>query len=255
MMMTRKDLPMTVKHSIHSHGACLSSLLHGQITLQSVDRIQTGILQELCPTISNQSVIRSMLIWHIATTLCSYKSEASMVAAERDTIKHHEVATTLSDYCAYLLFYAPELVTKNYRSTQISMEVLQSTAQQCLGGCRSTDELLNKLSNFQPKGSQDDDDDHAQYRNFRGKDNYDKYEAILASGRKLGFDIIRLFPDNKARWKMLAMLWTEKLMSIAPSDNVMEHVKKLATGGEFITHVWAWLTHNGIMTQPTEFFP
>ncbi|CAL4903888.1 unnamed protein product [Urochloa decumbens] len=254
-MMTRRDLPMTVKHSIHSHGACFSSLLHGQVALQSVDRIQTGILQELCPTISHQSVIRSMLIWHIATTLCHYKSEASMVAAERDTIKDHEVATTLSDYCAYLLFYAPELVTKNYRSTQISMEILQSTAQQCLGGCRSTDELLKKLSSFQPKGNQDSGDDQDQQRYFRGKNNYDKYEAILASGRKLGFDILRMFPDNKPRWKMLAMLWTEKLMSVAPSDNVMEHVKKLATGGEFITHVWAWLTHNGIMTQPTEFFP
>ncbi|RCV35949.1 hypothetical protein SETIT_7G280300v2 [Setaria italica] len=176
-MMTRRDLPMTVKHAIHSHGACFSSLVRGQVALQYVDRIQTGILQELCPTISHQSVIRSMLIWHIATTLCTYKSEASMVAAERDTIRDQEVATTVSDYCAYLLFYAPELVTKNYRSTQISMEILQST-------------------------------------------------SIAA-----------------------------KLMSVAPSDTVMEHVKKLATGGEFITHVWTWLTDNGIMTQPTEFFP
>nr|TKW07189.1 hypothetical protein SEVIR_7G291200v2 [Setaria viridis] len=127
-MMTRRDLPMTVKHAIHSHGACFSSLVRGQVALQYVDRIQTGILQELCPTISHQSVIRSMLIWHIATTLCNYKSEASMVAAERDTIRDQEVATTVSDYCAYLLFYAPELVTKNYRSTQISMEILQSTS-------------------------------------------------------------------------------------------------------------------------------
>jgi hypothetical protein len=36
------------------------------------------------------------------------------------------------------------------------------------------------------------------------------------------------------------------LLYIAPSDNTHAHVAQLAEGGEFITHLWALLSHAGI---------
>jgi hypothetical protein len=52
------------------------------------------------------------------------------------------------------------------------------------------------------------------------------------------------------RWNVLAEMWVELLLSVAPSDNVTAHVEKLATGGELITHLWALLTHGGIIDKP-----
>ena len=39
------------------------------------------------------------------------------------------------------------------------------------------------------------------------------------------------------------------MLYVAPSDNVKEHIECLANGGEFITHLWALLTHAGILQR------
>jgi hypothetical protein len=45
---------------------------------------------------------------------------------------------------------------------------------------------------------------------------------------------------------VLADFWVEMLLYAAPSENVKEHIEQLAKGGEFITHLWALLSHAGI---------
>jgi hypothetical protein len=36
---------------------------------------------------------------------------------------------------------------------------------------------------------------------------------------------------------------------IAPSNNARDHIQHLANGGEFLTHLWALLTHAGILER------
>ncbi|CAO2206179.1 unnamed protein product [Urochloa humidicola] len=55
--------------------------------------------------------------------------------------------------------------------------------------------------------------------------------------------------EKDTRWKVLADFWAEKMLYVAPSDNVKDHIERLANGGEFITHLWALLTHAGILER------
>ena len=45
---------------------------------------------------------------------------------------------------------------------------------------------------------------------------------------------------------MLALLWVQTLLYAAPYGDAQRHMRLLAEGGEFITHLWALLYHLGI---------
>uniref|UniRef100_K4A3F5 DUF4220 domain-containing protein n=1 Tax=Setaria italica TaxID=4555 RepID=K4A3F5_SETIT len=72
-------------------------------------------------------------------------------------------------------------------------------------------------------------------------------ETIYRKGLKLGEQLKNVHADRC--WEVLAGFWAEMLLYLAPSDNVKEHVECLAKGGEFITHLWALLTHAGILDR------
>ncbi|OEL18271.1 hypothetical protein BAE44_0020710 [Dichanthelium oligosanthes] len=190
-----------------------------------------------------------MLIWHIATTICDYKTplQDGTVLDENQL-----VATTLSYYCSYLLFYVTELVMENFHSTQLFLQDLQVNAQQCLVGCRSKDAILERLSCLK-KGDKADKADKYKDRADKKGDKADKYKDILAGGAKLADQLMQELPDKAARWELLAEVWVEKLISVTPSNNLTAHTNRLATGGEYITHLWVWLTHKGVLEPPLLF--
>ncbi|XP_062182161.1 uncharacterized protein LOC133886489 [Phragmites australis] len=210
---TRRSLPATVKRAIHAllRSEWLSNVKYGDRTLQ-----RNNMLQDFDWSTSRYpyGAVGSILIWHIATTICDAELSKRLVAGGRSRPRtgdgitdSREVATTLSNYCAYLLFQAPELVTNEIYDERLLMEALQSRIQQYLKGCRSKDDMFDKLSGFQPSEEE--------------------------SARNVGGGV-------------------ELLLTVTPSDCVTGHVKKLATGGELITHLWALLTHGGIIKKPTK---
>ena len=70
-----------------------------------------------------------------------------------------------------------------------------------------------------------------------GKTTGSREEVVLADGIRLGNLIPAKMPDEALRWNVLAEMWVELLLTVAPSENVSAHVKKLAAGGELITHL------------------
>lgn len=75
--------------------------------------------------------------------------------------------------------------------------------------------------------------------------NHEPNEKIFHKGVRLGKQLEGM--EERTCWKVLADFWVEMLLYIAPSDNVKEHIQNLTNGGEFITHLWALLTHAGIL--------
>ena len=73
--------------------------------------------------------------------------------------------------------------------------------------------------------------------------------TILELGGRLGRELRGVVPEAQ-RWKVLADFWAEFILFLAPSSNAEIHTEKLAAGGEFTTHLWAQLTHAGILERP-----
>lgn len=72
---------------------------------------------------------------------------------------------------------------------------------------------------------------------------------MLQRGVKLGKMLEEDVQSSRRRWEVLADLWAEMMLYVAPSDDANQHVEHLARGGEFVTHLWALLSNAGILER------
>ncbi|GLT72756.1 hypothetical protein SLA2020_446610 [Shorea laevis] len=77
----------------------------------------------------------------------------------------------------------------------------------------------------------------------------DPGETIMKRSAVLAKHLIEEIEDNERRWKILADFWADMMLFVAPSDDVTAHAEHLTTGGEFVTHLWALLSHAGILKR------
>ncbi|XBI42143.1 hypothetical protein VPH35_126507 [Triticum aestivum] len=166
--------------------------------------------------------IHTILVWHIATTIS--RNELSLKGND-DLL----VAVRLSDYCAYLVAFVPDMLPGHGYDTRRIFDAVVMEARQRLAGCETLSGRYEKLIT----GLHDDDG------------------TILYKGAELGRQLRDNVPDQGQRWKVLADFWAEFILFLAPSDNADIHAEMLATGGELMTHLWALLTHAGILGRPS----
>jgi hypothetical protein len=168
-----------------------------------------------------------ILVWHVATRLFEMKSTAP--ASPEDMI----AACHLSYYCAYLVAVAPELLPDSAawtrrRYKEVSDDVLAALGAD--GGDESTGERYERLLAELSKDSRD---------------------TVLRRGAELGRHLVEEYGEDEASaCRILADFWSEMVLFVASSENVMGHVQAMARGGEFITLVWALLLHAGVTTRP-----
>ncbi|XP_020162771.1 uncharacterized protein [Aegilops tauschii subsp. strangulata] len=170
---------------------------------------------------------RMVLVWHIATTICA-NQEQDQGTDNSD----RRVATTLSSYCAYLLAFIPDMLPDHsYTATQILDAVILDarkrlgTAKTLSGRCKMM-LRLGKTHNC----------------------NMEQDMSILILGASLADKL--LSENERPPWKLLAGFWADMVLFLAPSDKADVHADHLAAGGEFMTHLWALLTHAGIVHRP-----
>ncbi|KAE8814338.1 hypothetical protein D1007_08403 [Hordeum vulgare] len=165
--------------------------------------------------------IHTILVWHIATTI-------SRNEVQLEGNVNRLVALSLSDYCAYLVAFVPDMLPGHGYDTRRIFDGVVMEARQHLAGCETLSSRCDKLMT-----------------GLHGMDG-----KILDMGAKLGRELTDTVPEEEQRWKLLADFWAEFILFLAPSDNVEIHAEKLTSGGEFMTHLWALLTHAGILERP-----
>ncbi|CAL5092077.1 unnamed protein product [Urochloa decumbens] len=191
----------------------------------------------------------NILLWHIATCYCELveRKKGSLFCQEptaegsngemlspksREEIeKKYRVATALSKYCAYLFVSAPQLLPGQYMKTKSLYEAVVQDARTLLHGAKDKLEAMRRAE--------------CEHRE-EGRPGTDAFLTGVRMGK-----YFQDMSDVSQRWEELADLWVAALVYAAPSDSVEEHVRHLSMGGEFITHLWAFLSHAGILKWET----
>ncbi|KAK9750639.1 hypothetical protein RND81_02G210000 [Saponaria officinalis] len=187
-----------------------------------------GVLTDFYQACGLETDVQTILVWHIATTYCELAQQNDHTDND-----HVTVATSLSRYCAYLVGFAPELLPD---PPNISTDMLHGVilhANKIFKGCTTMNtkfETMKAMTNTAE---------------------FNTADPILTKGIWLGNSLVNrmMQSNNGPLWQMLEELWVELLLYIAPSDNVAAHIRHLANGSEFITHLWALLTHAGFLSR------
>ncbi|XP_037474404.1 uncharacterized protein LOC119350884 [Triticum dicoccoides] len=209
----------------------------------------------------------SILVWHIATSLCeielaqryntslttsellcSIKTALSCFSSQPYLIKEDRIegwlranyiaANSISRYCAYLLVIEPDLLPDSFLTADDLFRCAVDEALDILKGCDTLQSIYRRLVRGIPR--QDD----------RKMDRLKTHpDTILANAARLAWSLIHEIPDEVVRWKVLAEVWADILVHTAPSWNASAHKKCLATGSEFITHIWVILSHCNVQSS------
>ncbi|CAO1948856.1 unnamed protein product [Urochloa humidicola] len=182
----------------------------------------------------------TILVWHIATYILEVKhphrcdhEQGSPPTSNSD---HKIVATHLSQYCAYLVNWCPELLPDNKAWSKSLYEAVKKDAECALAehpapGSSAPEDEYEKLVQLLQANSK---------------------HVVLKNGVKLGMQLVEEIDDEEAIWKLLAEFWSEMILFVAPSENLKAHSEAIARGGELITLLWALLFHAGIVSRPGE---
>jgi hypothetical protein len=182
-----------------------------------------------------------MLIWHIATEYCDISQSRQTTRQDDSALSNRDVATKLSSYCAYLMAFVPELLPDHQLETREMFHRTRKKALKHLRKEKTLEEKYAKLSNYVPPPPQPDEN---MTDGQAAAEDVNVFEKGILLGKRL-----EGITDDGRRWKILADFWTEMILYIAPSNNARDHIQHLANGGEFLTHLWALLTHAGILER------
>ncbi|CAM0952513.1 unnamed protein product [Alopecurus aequalis] len=255
-----------VKLSKQVKQAVVDSLIEGNGHLTNgVRSLRSNGVHEKLSWACDGNVTNTILVWHIATAICKNQLDAAMPkkgwglskvvsclskyccactnkldvsVSEEDHAKittASEVASSLSQYCAYLIAFAPDLLPDHsFDSTSILDRSIKDVSE-LLGSLKGAKKLEAKCEQWMEM------DDTATDRDLR--------PVVL--GVRLARQLTNKIEDVAQRWKVLSDFWAEMMLYVAPGDNAQAraHLEALARGGEFITHLWALLTHAGVLER------
>ncbi|KAL6884665.1 hypothetical protein ACP4OV_010601 [Aristida adscensionis] len=195
---------------------------------------------------SEGSISEQILVWHVATSLVEMKrSEGVSSRRKRDNgggggddgdggdggdgeSETVVVAKRLSRYCAYLVALKPGLLPDHRAWTEEVYEGVVEEVTRVLARCAGPAARYERAARCLEAGT----------------------NPTLRKAARLGRQLVEDVGGEELAWKVLAEVWAELVLYLAPSENAAAHAKSLRRGGEFITVLWALLGHAGIVCRP-----
>ncbi|CAN6234691.1 unnamed protein product [Urochloa humidicola] len=230
-------VPAVVKVSIIN---ALRSLNDGRLRhgAESLRRSQVG--QRFLWACEGEGTSDTILIWHIATCIlevkCQYGSDKQQGSPNSNS-DHKIAATHLSQYCAYLMNWCPDLLPDNSAWSKSLYEAVKKDAE-----CA--------LTNIPAARSLTPEDEYLQVVQLLSANSKHK---VLKKGVRLGKQLVgEIINGEETVWKLLSHFWSEMILYVASSDNLKEHSEAIARGGELVTLIWALLFHAGIVNSAGE---
>uniref|UniRef100_J3MAU1 DUF4220 domain-containing protein n=1 Tax=Oryza brachyantha TaxID=4533 RepID=J3MAU1_ORYBR len=225
-------LPKRAKRSILKRLRAGAPLTNGRAALSNPEEPRFSSLAWACESKSG-GVAEVIIVWHIATSLLETKLRSTPRAdQERERGSggggSRKTAERLSRYCAYLVTFRPELLPDDREATEL-----------IYGDMKEQIEAALSCSSWYPSS------EWARH---------DKRGAVL--GKVLADEADR--DGGAAVWKMLANLWVELVVYVAPSSTAEQdkgHERALVQGVELITLLWALAAHTGLTTSPDDHHP
>ncbi|CAN6163408.1 unnamed protein product [Urochloa humidicola] len=208
--------------------------------------VKHGLLPRLVWACSLPKLTDQILEWHVATTACQWEYDGGRPAGHAtagDELHHRLVATRLSNYCAYLVAFVPEMLPDPSVNAEQIFDSAVQQARDHLDGCTTGSAILHRLREIGAV-------ELPYYVQEGGTYERARSATVIERAAVLWGQLRAAVPADARRWEVLAEFWAEFLLFLAPSDNVDIHIEKLGAGGEFMTQLWALLSHAGVLDRP-----
>ncbi|KAF8693458.1 hypothetical protein HU200_038855 [Digitaria exilis] len=169
-----------------------------------------------------RGVADTILAWHIATSILEVKDPQPT-----DHPGCKTAAIRLSQYCAYLVCYHPELLPDDVEWCKTLQEAVRKDATLAISGLHRRGAKLERVVELIEANSKHD---------------------VVREGARLAKEL-----DKRGTgWDALATFWSEMILYVAPSEKLEKldaHAEAIARGGELVTLVWTMLAHAGIVAR------
>ncbi|KAL4625398.1 hypothetical protein ACB092_05G023000 [Castanea dentata] len=177
---------------------------------------------------------QSILLWHIATTLCYY-SDRNTNSNNPVNCPNYEASKSLSDYMLYLLVMRPILLPNGieqirFQDTCAEADEFFYERKSILDETQACIKLLEVSTEIPPsivKG--------------------DRSKSVLFDGCRLAKSLQCM--EYQKKWELVSHVWVEMLCYAATKCRWNHHAQQLIRGGELFTHFWLLMSHLGITEQ------
>ncbi|KAM3309846.1 hypothetical protein ACQJBY_030878 [Aegilops geniculata] len=195
--------------------------LRGQLTLKKHQ--QPGLGEELWGSFK-VPFDKSILLWHIATSLCFHRPLDKPSSFPRGQSPLTRRSLEMSDYMFYLLFIRTEMLLPGTRPGLSTVAVYDLE-----------DILKNSNANVE------DEEALAQeiVKHTTG-------DTLIHEASRLAVSLMKL--QEEEMWQIIQGMWVEMLCYLASRSRGFLHAKSLGEGGEYLSYVWLLWSCMGMQT-------